>query len=192
MGEVDWHKVRATFWMNDKVVATMQPVEPVDVQLEEKRKKPVSLTADERYGKYTHGGYLAKALERDQIDEAVDDCVRELKGKRFDTLVFRGVSGMLVGPIVAHLMHKEVIVIRKQTQDYSHSARSAEGHVAAKRYIILDDFISSGNTCRTIIKEVHGFAPDAQLAGGVFYSEMTPSGWRPPGNLKERVGNGHE
>ena len=143
-----------------------------------------ALTYEQRQDKYTHGEYLAKALERDQIDEAVGDCKAALKGKRFDTLVFRGVSGMLVGAIVAAEMNKEVIIVRKHTDEFTHSTRSTEGHVAAKRYVILDDFISTGLTVRTIIEAVHGFAPNAKLVGGVFYSDNVAA-WKPSGVLKE-------
>lgn len=147
-----------------------------------------TLTDEERWEKYTHGGYLAKALERDQIDEAVDDCEKVLKTKRFDTIVFRGVSGMLVGPIVAHRLRKEVIVVRKSTTDYTHSHREAEGHVGAKRYIVLDDFISSGQTVKTIIKAVEDFVgTNVQLAGGMFYADATKP-WLAPGALRNRIG----
>jgi orotate phosphoribosyltransferase-like protein len=75
--------------------------------------------------------------------------------KNFDSIAFRGVSGALVAPILAHKLKKHLISVRKNTHD-SHvmSNYKVEGNVASQSYIIVDDFICSGNTIKTIVNEV--------------------------------------
>ena len=133
--------------------------------------------------KYEHCGYLAQALQREEIDEAVGLCVETLKGRKFDTIAFRGLSGALIAPIVAHILSKEIIVVRKKQTD--HSNHRVEGHLAAKRYVILDDFISGGETVREIILRVNKFAPSATLWGGMLYTHWKK--WLTPKELRERV-----
>ena len=133
--------------------------------------------------KYEHCGYLAQALQREEIDEAVGLCVETLKGRKFDTIAFRGLSGALIAPIVAHILSKEIIVVRKTQTE--HSLHRVEGHVAAKRYVILDDFISGGTTVREIISRVNRFAPEATLWGGMLYTHWKK--WLTPKELRERV-----
>ena len=134
--------------------------------------------------KYKHCAYMSAALRRKEIDESVEKCVTVLEKKRFDTIAFRGLSGMLIGPIVAHWLGKEVIVIRKNSDN--HSNHTVEGHLAAKKYVVLDDFIQTGETVREIINRVKEFSSVAEVAGGVFYSQYdTP--WYTAKTLKERI-----
>lgn len=120
--------------------------------------------------KYKHASYLGNALRQGDIKQAVETCVETLAGKRFDTIAFRGMSGALIAPIVAHTLGKEIILIRKKTEDYTNSNEKVEGHLAAKEYVILDDFICSGDTVREIMRRVKRFAPQAELVGGAFYT----------------------
>jgi len=131
--------------------------------------------------KYRHCGYLAKALE--SIEDAVRDSKIALEGVEFDTIAFRGMSGALVAPIVARDLKKEIILVRKEKGD-NHSGYTVEGHIGAKKYVILDDFISSGATVREIIKEVQAATPTAELVGGAFYTNWKP--WMPVGDLRDR------
>lgn len=127
--------------------------------------------------KYRHSGYIQNALERTLIDEAIEKCLTALKNKRFDTIAFRGMSGALIAPIVAKEMKKEIILVRKEAKhiiNQAHSARLIEGHSGAQRYVIIDDFISSGDTLREIIKQIKVFAPTAKVVGTVLYAAWKP------------------
>ena len=145
-------------------------------QKTEMRKEPVYTE------KYRHCGYLSKALE--SIEEAVTDCKKGLEGIDFDTIAFRGMSGALVAPIVARDLKKEIILVRKTGED-NHSGYSLEGHVGAKKYVILDDFVSTGRTVREIIKQVKDCTETAELVGGVFYNHGNT--WMPVGDVLDRV-----
>jgi adenine/guanine phosphoribosyltransferase-like PRPP-binding protein len=70
--------------------------------------------------------------------------------KRFG-LVGRGLSGTIVVPSVALKLGWPFIIVRK---DHSHSCMEAEGEVDFRRYIFVDDFISSGCTFCTVNDEM--------------------------------------
>jgi phosphoribosylpyrophosphate synthetase len=58
-------------------------------------------------------------------------------------------SGALIAPIVAHELNKPIVLVRKPKED-NHSGYPVEG-VEFKTYIIIDDFIETGATIRSII-----------------------------------------
>jgi len=76
-------------------------------------------------------------------------------GLGYDTIACRGVSGLLVAPLLARLAKKHLVVSRKDNDDSHHGAR-LDGRIGDK-ILIVDDFISSGETVgatiRAIIKE---------------------------------------
>lgn len=72
---------------------------------------------------------------------------------KFGAIAYRGHSGALVAPIVATALSKPLILIRKDGDD-RHSCRTVEGS-EAKTYIIIDDFVYSGDTVQTIIQRLH-------------------------------------
>lgn len=91
---------------------------------------------------------------------------------RFDTILVRGTSGLLVGPIVAQKMRKELIVNRKQ--DGNHSGKPLEGFTKPRQFIIVDDFICTGNTVKVMLGEMAKKYPMAKCVG-IF-------GWRASGS----------
>ena len=102
--------------------------------------------------------YLTRALDRQFIDEAVKDAVENLSRYDFDTIAFLGMSGACFAPLIAREMHKELIMVRRNFgHDGSGSKRPAEGNAAAKRYIIIDDLVASGQTAGTIVYGVEDF-----------------------------------
>lgn len=86
------------------------------------------------------------------FSHVVDYVVDCLKPVEFDTIVFRGFSGALVGPTVALQMEKQWALVRKPG-DNAHSNNSIEGFVKGK-FVILDDFIVTGTTIRAIVEAV--------------------------------------
>jgi len=92
----------------------------------------------------------------------------------FDAIAVRGVSGLLVGPAVAVALNKHLIVVRK-THDTamngsSHSYNQVEGCCKKNcRYIIIDDFISTGETIGKVKEMVEDFNETAILVGVVLY-----------------------
>lgn len=88
---------------------------------------------------YTHKGIRERA-------EWVVSMLREL---RPDFIAVRGVSGMSIGYAAAALYDIPIVVCRKGEQ--AHTSQQVHGDVKrAGRYVIVDDFVSSGETVNTI------------------------------------------
>ncbi len=72
----------------------------------------------------------------------------------------------MVAPGVAIKLKKQMIATRKEK---SHSFRRIEGFADSKNYIIIDDFVSTGETIETIITELKEFVPRANCVGIFLY-----------------------
>lgn len=90
----------------------------------------------------------------------------------FDSIAFSGMSGAMFAPLLAHVLKKELVMVRKGADlpDRGHSAFVVEGYAAVKRYVIVDDLVSTGAT----VKYIHGhilqdFANDAKCVGVYCY-----------------------
>ena len=98
----------------------------------------------------TLGSYLEDGLNPIYRAKVVTNLVTVLKRVEFDTIVCRGVSGLMMAPILGHLLNKPITIIRKEGEG-AHSSRDVEGETRVKSYVIVDDFISTGSTIETII-----------------------------------------
>src|SRR6185437_651522 len=98
-----------------------------------------------KFASYLNSG-LKKDL-RNKVIMAMSDGIRHSGVEDFDAIAFTGLSGALVAPIVADLLGKELIAVRKEKTN--HSSNQIEGYIAGKTYIILDDCRSSGKTIRS-------------------------------------------
>lgn len=110
-----------------------------------------------------HSSYLDRFLDTMQLCEIIKLAVKKLHGKQFEAFAFRGMSGALLAPPLALKMKKTLIMVRKPGQ--CHTDRTVEGDAAAERYIIVDDFVSTGETIRTIVEEVTKAFPRATCIG---------------------------
>jgi adenine/guanine phosphoribosyltransferase-like PRPP-binding protein len=90
----------------------------------------------------------------------------------FDSIAFRGMSGALIAPSVALALNKQLLMVRKPHDD-SHSTMKVEGYRSTKRYVILDDFVSSGATANTIKARIEEFAPSAECLGVLCVMNLT-------------------
>jgi len=75
-----------------------------------------------------------------------------LVDKDFDTLVGRGLSGALIIPELASILGKRWAVVRKPG-DSNHREYAVEGTIG-KRWIFVDDVISTGATYRDVHRQV--------------------------------------
>lgn len=109
---------------------------------------------------YSHGGYIRPVFETDVLRKNVAKAVKILKRYEFDSIAFRGMSGALIAPILALRLNKTLIMVRKEN-DGSHfnlySGSLVEGDKAARSYVVVDDFVSTGETLYQIIKEIKEF-----------------------------------
>lgn len=108
--------------------------------------------------------YLAPALNSKARHRVVETIVHILKNKigldNFDAIAVCGTSGMLIGPIIAYLLNKEIIVVRKKLdaeRSNCHSNHTVEfslDHELEHKYVIIDDLISRGYTVSRIIEQL--------------------------------------
>ena len=93
--------------------------------------------------------------------------LRKLKSY-FDFIVVRGTSGLLIGPELASRLDVPFGVVRKQT-DNSHYGAGYEGCMLNGRYLIIDDFVASGETVQEIVTEVSIAIPQSKCVGVYCY-----------------------
>lgn len=99
----------------------------------------------------------------------VRDAVATLKChlNEFDSIVVRGMSGVVVGAPVALKLKKPLVVVRKDTDSDNHTKhRGREGKVLnlrnmGERVCFLDDLISTGRTKMAVHEAIQ---PDARIA----------------------------
>jgi len=92
--------------------------------------------------------------------------------EHFDAIMVTGQSGIIPGAIVAFLMHKQLIVVRKtDAQGNHHSHGAALEGVAINhrpRIVFLDDFVSTGNTIKRLMDALL-FIPEYTLVALALY-----------------------
>lgn len=106
------------------------------------------------------------------VAETVDDLDKHAKD--FDIIAVRGLSGQLVGIPASLALQKNLIVVRKNDIEYAHSDihPGMRGAPQNGRYIIIDDFSSTGDTKRRIITEIGKIRPDLRYIGDYWYEDF--------------------
>lgn len=119
--------------------------------------------------------YIKSAFNKPKLQHIVKSFGKAIEDKvfgEFDGLACIGTSGLAVAPILAYEFDKHLMVVRKEN-DASHKESSIESHDSIKRYIIIDDFVSSGRTLDTIIKGVEKvfqyWGKDNPIYSGAFF-----------------------
>ena len=100
------------------------------------------------YGKCV--SHLEQVLDRKQVRKTVKQLkIGISKSKvQFDTIACRGISGLAIASLIARDLNKQVAVIR--TVKSKHRGHTVEVFEVPKKYIIIDDLISSGDTMNEI------------------------------------------
>lgn len=116
--------------------------------------------------------YLSKFLNPNKLKRYTDLAVKCLSRFEFDAIAFTGMSGALVAPGIAMAMQKPLIMVRKGKGKNCHSYMTVEGDAAAKSYVIVDDFVATGNTVNRVIRKIKNFAPNAKCIGTLEITEL--------------------
>jgi adenine/guanine phosphoribosyltransferase-like PRPP-binding protein len=132
--------------------------------------RPELVVVSKHKPNYVGSMYLHKFTRTKNLRERVQLAVRALKDwdQHFDAIAFSGMSGALIAPCVSLRMNKEMIMVRKPTatgRRGSHSDHCIEGDIAARNYIIVDDFIDSGRTRDYIRGKIRESNPEANFLG---------------------------
>lgn len=122
--------------------------------------------------------YLSNVYDPARFPLTIKAVLRELRSLRrkagFDAIAFRGSSGAAAAYPAAGRLGCGLIHVRK---DMGHSFMEVEGAYDVDSYVIVDDFISNGDTVRSIVARVdhnqgyRGTKPRPVLRGIVLYSD---------------------
>ena len=123
--------------------------------------------------KYVGSTHTVNFLKPKKLKKLAEVAVKTLNtmSDKYDTLVFCGISGAIIGPMVALVVGKEMVLVRKKG-DIRHSGHDVAGYSSPKKYIIIDDFVDSGATATHIQKEMYKFQPKAECLGVLSVQEL--------------------
>lgn len=82
-------------------------------------------------------------------DWVIEQAEDALVGIDYDTFVVTGMSGAVVAGLLAHALGKSYLLLRKPDDTSTHSYERALGKLG-RRWVFLDDFVSSGATRRRV------------------------------------------
>lgn len=101
-----------------------------------------------------HSEYLSPAIRPQTRQHMLGLCEKRIKelDLTFDAFACRGVSGLLMALPLSERMNKGLIIVRKIT-DNNHGQLTEFSH-PAETYLILDDFVASGETVRAIYNSI--------------------------------------
>ena len=93
----------------------------------------------------------------------------EILKQDFDGFAVMGISGAIMGALIARKMNKKLVVVRKEN-DGSHSDYKVENIEAGDKLIFLDDLVASGKTYKRVRDGVN-FHGGKILSIILYYSE---------------------
>lgn len=97
--------------------------------------------------------YLRQVYDTDLFQRTMREVLVLVRNIRhsFDAIAFRGHSGAAVAYPLSYALNIPLLCVRKPGNT-KHYIRETEGHVDAGRYLIVDDFVDSGETIRKILQ----------------------------------------
>jgi adenine/guanine phosphoribosyltransferase-like PRPP-binding protein len=115
--------------------------------------------------RFNHAGYHKVSMRPDRMKK-LRPVIRKILAKyEFEAIAFRGLSGALLAMPIAMALNKSLIMVRKGEDNCHSKYLPVQGDLNTKRYVIIDDFKSSGNTVEIIRKAVKDFASEAECLG---------------------------
>lgn len=117
--------------------------------------------------------YIHPSLHPVIRSDKVKVAVETLTPLDIDAIAVRGMSGAIIGGAIAHALSIPIILVRKDkhSEETHHSCMHVEGPLnwsPLARYVIVDDFASSGNTLRRIQDAI---GHRAELIGAYLYRD---------------------
>lgn len=93
-----------------------------------------------------------------RVKRVAKNLVKLRKKLKFDAIAFRGSSGSSLAFPVSVMTGIDLIYVRKEKQHHGMPVEGTSKNV--RRYIILDDFISRGDTMRSILGAINHLNKD--------------------------------
>ena len=132
--------------------------------------------------------YLQHVFDPELFQRSVDKTLaaaeRLKRSEGYDTIVFSGMSGAAMAFMLSHWMNVPLLCVRKR-EDTSHyvkqSRRYLEGNADdVRKYMIIDDFISSGATVQYMIDTIKEKNWNAECACMLMYASYSDREWTHP------------
>ena len=142
------------------------------LRMQELRTKGVAMVKS----KHGHQVHCAPHLRIALLPEVAKHTVARIcklvrqRNIEFDAIACRGLSGLLIAPIVAMRLKKTLLCVRKGEK--THSTYPVEGDTKAKTYVILDGFIDTGSTVSAIVGAIKTFNTEARCIGFIAYKQL--------------------
>lgn len=130
--------------------------------------------------------YLTPVFDPDMFHRTVSQTVTEakrLKDKHnFDTIAFCGMSGAAMAFLLAHQLRLPLLCVRKKNESSHYRSQMPstlmEGNLDCQRYLLLDDFISSGATVNYVVESIADELPNAKCVAMLMYAAYGDSTYR--------------
>lgn len=105
--------------------------------------------------------HLQIAFDHRLRELAILECAKRAKKFKPKVIVSSGLSGNLVAVEVAKILKVELGVVRKQNEDSHGYEFECIGFMKADNfaYVIVDDFISDGDTVKGIVRKLNEATP---------------------------------
>jgi adenine/guanine phosphoribosyltransferase-like PRPP-binding protein len=117
--------------------------------------------------------HLKSILSPNTLNKKVDKIIALIKASRLNPqkIACRGLSDTIVASIVSSRLGIPLILVRKRRT--KHSVYKVETiYSGSKSYIIIDDFIDTGNTVYSIIRDIKKECRSWKCLGIFLYSEV--------------------
>lgn len=114
---------------------------------------------------------------RSTVNRAIGLLTEFGKHTPFDTIAFTGVSGAAIAFPLSFALEMPLLCIRKKGEN-NHSPYQVEGNYSTSRYVIVDDFISTGSTVHRIEEDIKAELPNSpELVGIYLYKNVLYCEW---------------
>ena len=133
-------------------------------------------------------GYFDDALFN--LDKVLRQARKDLVEIDFDTIVGTGFSGGVVIPALALRLKCNFVLIRKEHDDSHHGGGRLIGNLG-KRWLFVDDFVSSGATRRRVYDKIAAAATLEDVATtyvGDYQYALHDNRFVPPASWTEEPG----
>lgn len=142
--------------------------------------------------------YLKSVYELDKFQKTIDKTVATasdlLEKYQFDTIAFSGMSGAAMAFILSHKLNLPLLCVRKK-EDGSHFHQAypmrgngllCEGNLDTQNYLIVDDFIATGETINRMVRVIKREVPKAVCVSILLYAEVFNRSWALPNSSSNK------
>lgn len=124
--------------------------------------------------------YYQEAFNHTKI--IVEKSIEILSAIDFDTIVCTGVSGVVIAPILAYKLHKNLFIIRKG--ENTNASDNSSAGVLGESWLFVDELIDSGKTYNRVRNEIISICEKnkdhpTKFVGVFLYGNLS---WRDEGN----------